>query len=156
MKRLLMILVFTVAASTLALGQPSSRKEEQVWKLEEAYWQYVKALDVEGYRTLWHKDFIGWPSSSSMPVRKDHITDWLSSYKEKGSTLRCYTLQRAGSQLLDNIVITHYLLTSHWVDKTGKGEPATIKVTHTWLKLGDDWKIIGGMAAPVDSNAHCD
>jgi len=118
-------------------------------QLESAYWDYVKSVDLDKYRDLWHPDFVGWPSSSSQPARKDHITDWITAYTEKGLRLQWYSLEPAASQATENIVITHYWLTEFWADRDGRGEPTTIRVTHTWIRTAKGWQIVGGMAAPT-------
>jgi hypothetical protein len=82
---------FGVAAAPSATGD-----QEAVWQLEHSYWEYVKALDVNGYKSLWHEDFVGWPSTAPMPMRKDHITDWLEEDRAVQDTLRCYKLEPAG------------------------------------------------------------
>jgi hypothetical protein len=69
-------------------GQSATNYEAQVWSLEKAYWEYVKANDLEKYRALWHEDFVGWPLVSSAPVRKDHITDWITANTSKGIKLQ--------------------------------------------------------------------
>jgi hypothetical protein len=48
-----------LALATGAFGQGSTKDEGQVWSLEKAYWEYVKANDLEKYRALWHEDFLG-------------------------------------------------------------------------------------------------
>jgi hypothetical protein len=57
---------------------------QALWNLERAYWQYVEKNDLAAFSNLWHKDFLGWPWVSSKPVRKDHITDWITSHTNKG------------------------------------------------------------------------
>jgi hypothetical protein len=52
------------------MAQDSARDETQVWNLEKAYWEYVKANDLEKYLALWHEDFVGWPLSDSAPCGK--------------------------------------------------------------------------------------
>jgi len=47
------------------MAQDSAKDETKVWNLERAYWEYVKANDVEKYRALWHDDFVGWPLPDS-------------------------------------------------------------------------------------------
>ncbi len=37
--------------------QAAANDEPQVWNLEKAYWEYVKANDLEKYRALWHELF---------------------------------------------------------------------------------------------------
>ena len=68
------IAVLTAAEYDREMAQDSAKDETQVWNLEKAYWEYVKANDLEKYRALWHDDFVGWPLFSAAPVRKDHVT----------------------------------------------------------------------------------
>jgi Domain of unknown function (DUF4440) len=146
--RMLMLAVVGLCAALPAAAQQSAN-EQAVWKLETAYWNYVRAVDLDGYRTLWHKDFVGWPSSSAQPARKDQITDWITASTDKGVRLQWYSLEPAASQATENIVITHYWVTAFWSDKAGKGEPPeTVRITHTWIKTATGWQILGGMAAP--------
>jgi ketosteroid isomerase-like protein len=146
-------MVFMLYAFT-AFAQQQSAEEGAVWRLEHAYWDYVKSLDLENYRKLWHPKFVGWPSSSQKPDRKDHITDWISAYTDKGLRPKSFTLEPAASQATENLVVTHYWLTSVWADKEGRGEPRTVKVTHTWIRTPDGWQIIAGMAAPATRPAR--
>jgi hypothetical protein len=145
-------LVLMFVAKT-AMAQQQSPEEQAAWKLEQSYWEYVKSVDLEQYRNLWHPSFVGWPSSSPEPVRKDHITDWITASTDKGLRLKSFTLERAASQATENVVVTHYWLTFLWADKEGHGEPQTIKVTHTWIRTPKGWQIIGGMAAPATKPA---
>ena len=140
-----------LAAAGLCAARPAaaqqSANEQAVWKLETAYWNAVKSVDLVGYRALWHEDFVGWPYSSAQPVRKDHITDWITEPTGKGLHLQWYSIEPAASQATDNVVITHYWVTGFWTDKAGHGdEPETSRITHTWLKTAGGWQIVGGMS----------
>jgi ketosteroid isomerase-like protein len=150
-----MILVFAailIAAPSLhpALAQANAA-EEEVWKLEEAYWRYVKALDLNGYRTLWHENFVGWPSVEKTPVGKAKIGNWITSATDKGQTLRNYELRRQAVRAFGDVVVAHYLVTRVWADKSGKaeGEGLWFRITHTWMKVNGKWLIITGMSAEV-------
>ena len=145
------ILVFCAAIPSFA-QQAGAENENAVWKLENAYWEYVKALDMDRYKGLWNENFVGWPYSSSQPVRKDHITDWIKAHADKGTTVAWFELKPAESQATDNIVVTTYWLTELWADKAGHGEPFTQRITHTWMKTANGWQIIGGMSSPVPAN----
>ena len=107
------------------------------------------AGDLDSYRNLWHANFLGWPGSSATPKRKDHITDWIANYTNKGLRLKSYNLKPAGSQATGNVVVTHYWITDRWVDKEGHGKGDTNRITHTWIRTPGGWQIIGGMSAPV-------
>jgi ketosteroid isomerase-like protein len=136
--------------SLSSFAQQSS-DEQAVWKLEHSYWDDVKALDLPSYKELWHPDFVGWPSVSSRPVRKDHITDWITTSTAKGLHLKSYSLEPAASQMTGNIVVVHYWVTAVWADKDGRGDPHTLRIMHTWLKGDKGWQIISGMSAPESS-----
>jgi ketosteroid isomerase-like protein len=144
--RNLLILVIVLCAA-VAFGQQQWLGEQAVWKLEHNYWEYVRANDLQRYRSLWHPDFVGWPYSSSVPVRKANITDWIAGFKDKGLQLQSYTLKPAASQRTKDVVIVHYWLTQTWTDKNGQGEPRSARITHTWIRNGDAWQIVGGMSS---------
>ena len=132
----------------LACLAQQSPEEEAVWKLEHSYWEDVKAVDLASYRDLWHPNFVGWPFVSAQPARKDHITDWITANTEKGLHLESYSLKPAASQATENLVVIHYWVTGAWTDKNHHGEPHTLRITHTWIRVGKGWQIIAGMSAP--------
>ena len=150
-RRLLVLSLLTLFMTIPSVAQ-GAENENAVWKLENAYWEYVKALDMDHYKGLWHENFVGWPYSSSQPARKDHITDWIKARTDKGTTLAWFELKPAESQATDNIVVTAYWLTELWAVKAGHGEPFTQRITHTWIKTANGWQIIGGMSASVPAN----
>lgn len=125
-----------------------SPQEQAVWKLEHQYWEYVKNFDLDGYRTLWENNFVGWPQSSPTPVRKAHITDWIMAHK--GERLS-YQLQPAASETWgENLVITHYWVTAAWNANSLKLPPQRTRITHTWMRTKLGWQIIGGMSSPEE------
>ena len=94
MPKLRIALVLGVIACLIAipiwqLSQARSRSQyaqgvQAIWDLEDNYWRYVQDNNLSAYSGLWHKDFLGWPLVSPAPVRKDHITDWITSQTSKG------------------------------------------------------------------------
>ena len=142
---LLVSFIFTMAV--LAFGD-QSKEEQEAWKLEADYWKYVQAADLEKYKQLWHPNFVGWPSVSAVPKRKDQITDWITEHTKNNEHLQWYHIEQAASQKTENVVVTHYWITQFWVDKEGNGEPSTARITHTWIKTATSWQIVGGMSAP--------
>lgn len=146
--------VAALLASPLSAG-PLSASETQVWSLEDAYWRYVQTNDLEHYRTLWHRDFLGWPLANPEPVRKEHITDWIAVHTVIGETLKSYDLQRLAAQATGDCVTVAYRVRLTWVDKQGVDKPSSLRVVHTWLHdPGGKWQIISGMAASPDAQGH--
>ena len=148
----LALLLLFLTFSTIPARAQQSENEKAVWKLEHNYWEYVQATDLVNYRSLWHENFVGWPSMSSQPAHKDHITDWVAAQTVKGNHMQWFSLEPAASQATENLVVTHYWITSRWADKAGKGEPETSRITHTWIKTPAGWQIISGMSSPVPAN----
>jgi hypothetical protein len=145
--RLVIAVMFCVSPAFAAKESPDERG---VWELEQSYWKYVQAGDLESYRNLWHPQFVGWPESSATPKRKDHITDWIANYTRKGLHLQSFKLEPAASQAIGYVVVTHYWITDRWVDKEGHvQDDQPSRITHTWIRTSGGWQIIGGMSAPV-------
>ena len=153
-------LIFALAAALLwwqasspARAQDPPRTEAQVWNLEKSYWEYVKANDLEKYRALWHDDFVGWPLISSAPVRKDHITDWMTANTSKGMKLQSYSLEQLAIKITGDIAIDHYRIKLNWANNDGANlRTDTLRITHTWTRTHGTWLIIGGMSAPVNAD----
>ena len=134
---------------TLVKGSPGSEAEKTIWDLEHSYWQYVQEGNLTAYQDLWHKDFLGWPSVSDAPVRKEHITDWITSQIGKGLSFRLVEFKPAAIQTNGDLVVVCYWVTSKWVDKNGAGGERTLRIFHTWARTGKDWQIVGGMSMPI-------
>jgi ketosteroid isomerase-like protein len=144
-----------LALTAAAFSQDSTTDAAQVWNLEKAYWEYVKANDLEKYRALWHQDFLGWPFVSSAPTRKDHITDWITANTSKGVELQSYSIEPLAIQVTGDIAINHYRIKAIWAtsDKA-KVRTDALRITHTWIRTHDTWQILGGMSAPVNEKSQ--
>jgi len=151
LRTITLILVLTATA----FGQNSAKDEAQVWQLEKNYWEYVKANDLQKYRALWHENFLGWPFVSSAPVRKDHITDWITANTSKGMGLESYAIEQLGIQVTGDVATNYYRIRFAWANSSG-GEVRTdkMRITHTWIRTHDTWQIIGGMSSPVNAEGQ--
>lgn len=141
--------LLVVALAVLCQGttqSQTSENEQTIWNLEHAYWHYVQDNDLPSYLGLWHKDFLGWPSVSAAPVHKDRITDWITSETSKGLAFKSVAFKPAAIQMTGDVTVAYYWMTYEWLDKEGHGAMRTLRVTHTWLRDGKDWRIIGGMS----------
>jgi hypothetical protein len=140
------------AASPTPMRLAPRTDETQIWDLEKAYWEYVKANELEKYRALWHESFLGWPYSSSSPARKDHITDWITANTLKGVKLQSYDLEQVAIQITGNIAANHYRIKMTWSGPESTDiKTETLRIHHTWVRAGETWQIISGMSAPVNA-----
>lgn len=145
-----------VISETMSKVTPPASGGEQniaeVWAREDEYWRYVKAGDVENYVSLWHENFIGWPCGQEHPMGKASIGDWLQKIREEGIDVD-YELAHEGASDFGNTVVAHYSFTrvDTYPDGHVEGLGRQYKITHTWMKVGDSWQIIGGMCGDLPS-----
>lgn len=141
-------------AAAQSVSMPESENVAQVWSREADYWRFVEAGDVENYVSLWHDKFIGWPCGADHPTRKASIGDWVREFREKRIHV-VSSLTREGAEDFGNVVVVHYRFTLVETYQDGKieGEGEESKITHTWIKAGDSWLIIGGMCGTYPDSA---
>jgi ketosteroid isomerase-like protein len=148
-------LIVVITATATAFSQDAAKNEAQVWQLEKAYWEYVKANDLEKYRALWDEAFVGWPFVSSVPVGKDHITDWITANTSKGITLQSYSIEQLAIHVTGEIAINYYRIRANWANEKGAdARTDALRIMHTWSRTGATWQIIGGMSAPLNANSQ--
>jgi len=146
---------FLVVLASAGFAQHVENNQARVWNLEKAYWEYVKANDLEKYRALWHEDFLGWPLVSSTPIRKDHITDWITSNAARGLKLASYSIEQLAIQVSGPVAINHYRVKLNWATSGGaEARTDALRITHTWIRTNGTWQIIGGMSAPVNEQGQ--
>jgi hypothetical protein len=142
------------ATGQAASSPPDSKNVSQVWQREADYWRFVKAGDVDSYVSLWHDRFIGWPCGQEHPKRKASIGDWVREVRDKHINVSS-DLTREGAEDFGNVVVVHYRFTrvDTYPDGKVEGKGKESKITHTWMKLGDTWLIIGGMCGTLPDSA---
>jgi ketosteroid isomerase-like protein len=154
MKRTGYLAVTLVLLSSALFATRQSGNEKAVWSLENSYWQYVKANDMDRYRTLWHSDFLGWPYSDAEPAGKERITVWITAHTGTGETLKSFELEPLKSHATGAYATVAYRVHLTWTDKDGKDHLGALRIIHTWLHEGNKWQIISGMGAPTNADGH--
>ena len=138
------------AASTTA-----SESVARVWAREAEYWRYVADGDVDRYVTLWDERVIGWPCGAPHPLGKASIGDWVRKVRDEHIRVDAKVTPE-GARDFGDVVVVHYSFTrvDTYPDGRVEGRGETRKITHTWMKVGDDWLIIGGMCGDLDVDGN--
>jgi hypothetical protein len=122
--------------------------ENEAWRMEELYWDYVQKIDTVAYIKLWHDHFIGYPSFGDGVSNKSKIASWIPELHQDPDLTFGYTLYKRASNAIDDVVIVFYDADETWTNSANQVvRKETFKYTHTWKKYGDTWLILGGMAA---------
>jgi len=142
-------LVVTALGSVLlasCTGAPIAMEDdaEHLWHLEETYIKAHVEADHQTILSLWDEDFLGWPSRLQKPSGKDGGAEYLAKFFPNPMQLTP-RLERLGVRLEGNVAILFYRL--HWGGDDGNGSitTATTRLTHTWVRRGSEWFILGGM-----------
>ena len=115
----------------------------------------MKANDLDKYRALWHENFLGWPFVNPAPVRKDHITDWITANTSKGISLHSYSIEQLAIQGTGDIATNYYRINFTWANSAGtEVRTDRMRITHTWIRTHGTWQIVGGMSSPVNATGQ--
>lgn len=152
MRRDAIVLVASVSLVSILTSScdqsPSSAESEAevLWNLEEAYIRAHREADHDAILALWDERFLGWPSRLSDASGKAGGPDYLERFFPEPRQLS-QRIERQGVRFEGQVAILHYRLHS-WVGDEATAETSTSRLTHTWIKRGSEWFILGGMDWP--------
>jgi ketosteroid isomerase-like protein len=145
------LIVFCFAVGIVS--HPILAQEDEVWEMEEAYWRYVQAGDVESYTDLWHSDFVGWPCGLEQPTGKANVGGMVRAVRDQEYTV-IVDLHREAVQQFGEIAIVHYSAAATRRYANGGNRTSLYKLTHTWKRMEGQWQIIGGMCGPLQPDTR--
>ncbi len=148
----LILLFFTTSQLSNANPSPADtserhRIEEMIWASESAYFTRLYKADYEGVLLLTDSLFLGWPESVGKPVGKPESAVYMKKIIPKPTQCKC-TVVRGGITLTSTTAITQYLLR---VICPGTEDAMVSRISHTWVKRGNVWRLLGGMSVAVSS-----
>ncbi len=119
--------------------------EEEIWALEEVYFAHLYKADYEGVLAIVHSQFLGWPGSLLKPIDKEESARFMKQLVP-GPTSCTFRIERAGIRLIGEAALTQYIIHVNCSDTAGAAEIKPSRITHTWVKEGGHWKLLGGMS----------
>lgn len=126
-------------------GTAQKAAEAEIWALEEAYWEYNRNADHRRIIASWHDKFLGWPDAEPKPIDKEQGASYArEKYAEPASY--CFKIEPTGIQVLGNVAVNHYRVHLTSKDGNAKETKRSMRITHTWIQDGSEWKILGGMS----------
>ena len=143
------MLIFGVAVSLLisggvVLGQDRSGDKQEIWKLENAYWEYIKKGETSKFNGLFHNDVIIWPQGVSNPTGRggeDRII-----FGQPGFKILTYSLNPQAANLFENVAIVYYGYSFITPDKLLHAG----RMAHVWINQEGKWRIIGEFAGSAN------
>lgn len=119
--------------------------EEEIWELEEAYFTNLYKANYEGVLAIVHPQFLGWPGATvPQPINKEESAHYMKQLIPK-STSCTIKIERAGIRVIGEVALTQYTIHVNCPDANGLTKTQSTRTTHTWVKEGGRWKVLGGM-----------
>ncbi len=146
---ILIFIFFSSSKAYSATPDTNNRRntaEEEIWVLEEAYFTNLYKANYVGVLGVVHDQFLGWPGATvPQPITKEESARFMRQLisKPTSCTLK---IERAGIRLLADVALTQYTLHVNCVDTAGVTKTQISRITHTWVKEGVCWKLLGGMS----------
>ena len=136
-------LAFVMFTWSIALSEPWSEAQKEIWNLEEIIWECFKEKDWKRLLDLdlLHENSVSWLRGKIFPTNKaetmSHTERWLDYDKPTS-----YKIIPLAIQVFDNIAIVCYIyrFKGNIVSDSGRA-------IHTWMKQDGKWKVIGIMNA---------
>ncbi len=129
-------------------GGKNNKVEEKIWAQEEAYFTHFYKAEYEDMLALVHDQFLGWPGGQSQPIGKEESSRFMKQAVPKPTNCKI-TIERAGIRVLGSVALTQYTIHVNCRDSAGIAKIQSSVITHTWVKEGADWKLLGGMSAGI-------
>jgi len=169
-------IAFVGFGSVQGFGQDWSAEQKEVWNLEKASYELLKAGDLKGYLGLWHQDAADWSFRGQAPITKEFFesvftTDKFPTVAYEKAMLSSGDLAPSGEATAglreagaidDKFIIAPYQAKYPRVNIFGNVAIVYFRATteefsgypslHTraikiWMKQDGKWQRIGGMTA---------
>lgn len=140
-------LVFGFLSPSLATDAENLRNtvEEEIWKLEEAYFTNLYRANYGGILALVHPLFLGWPANLPKPIGREESAEFMKRLIPQ-PTPCIIRIERAGLQQSGDTALTQYTLHVDCPEISGMVRTQSSRITHTWTRRKGQWKLLGGMS----------
>lgn len=122
--------------------------EEEIWKLEEAYFTNLYRANYGGILALVHPQFLGWPTNLPKPIGREESAEFMKRLIPQ-PTQCIIRIERAGLQQSGDTVLTQYVLDVDCPTASGMVRTLSSRITHTWIRQKGQWKLLGGMSFDI-------
>lgn len=137
-------LVGVLASSCERAPSSTADDEELLWSLEEAYLRGHREADHEAVLAMWDEALLAWPSRLPNPTGKDGGKEYMQTFFPEPGALN-QRIERQGIRFEGKVAILYYRLYLWPGAEFTPASGITRRLTHTWIKRGSSWFILGGM-----------
>ena len=119
--------------------------EEEIWRLEEAYFTNLYKADYKAVLAVTDSQFLGWPGTLSQPIDKEGSARFMRQLIPKPTSCT-FKIEREGIRVLGEVALTQYIIHVNCSKASAVAKIQSSWITHTWIKESNSWKLLGGMS----------
>jgi Domain of unknown function (DUF4440) len=132
-----------VHAATPAPGPGAAARKRPSWRSKNAFFTNLYRAEYAGVLALVDPRFLAWPGTSPQPIDRDGSARFMRELISAPTTCQV-RIDRAGIRMAGNVALTEYTL--HVECGGGRTSPRPSRITHTWVRQGAKWTLLGGMS----------
>jgi hypothetical protein len=141
---ILMMAISFCCTVSKALGQDRSADRKEIWKLENAYWEYIKKGELSKFNGLFHSEVIIWPQGVPNPTGRGGEDRMI--FGQPGFKILTYSLNPQATNMFENVAIVYYGYSFITPDKLLHAG----RMAHVWINQEGKWRIIGEFAGSAN------
>lgn len=119
--------------------------KEEIWALEEAYFANLYKADYAAVLAIVHDQFLGWPGTAPQPIDKEGSARFMRQLIPEPPSCS-FKIEQEGIRVLGEVTLTQFTIYVNYSDTAAVAKTQSSRITHTWVKEGDHWKLLGGMS----------
>lgn len=146
-KWFLIVFIIAFQLTNSSVFAQKSEVENEIWQLENRYWNYLERNDSTSYKKLWINNQINYQFSEANLSEVKKCSFWMKEINEDSSLEFSCALHQKAIEIKENIVIIQYDVNKFWTDKQHNiHKSETFSFSHTWIKSENSWLLCDGIA----------
>lgn len=153
----LAVLYLALTVAWPAAGQELSPRQQELWSMEEAYWNAIASRDVDRYLGFFDPACVAWPSNSRVPVTAAELRQLMEALV--ASTDEGYlTLELTAESIEVDGKTGLVLYTAGGSVRTLDGNTRKFddRFMHVWRRSGGTWLLAWAMGATLPREISVD
>ena len=150
------VLFAALALPTAAVAQQWSAEEQELVDHLESVWDQVEENDQATYE-IWletanpRDDLVWWFSHRGTPYDLKAIEKWHKCWETRGTEYTYMDVYPIAVRIIDSVGMIWFYAYGESLDADGVHRPFSSKRLEIFQKTDGGWKLVGGMAAPIET-----
>jgi hypothetical protein len=137
------------ATASAQTAEEKKQSQDTIWTMEQSIYAGRAKADMSNYQNNTAENYLSWPPQVAKPMGNSKLKNTTTNVAV-GSGKEKLDMEFMDFTQQDNTAIIYYQ-THRTMLMDGTPVDQRFQVTHTWIKVGGKWQVLGGMARPATS-----